>query len=191
MAKIQPKIDKLMHSEYAAAINAMLDEGQSPHRVYKYLRDAEFPISVQSVYKYAEIRKKELQNQVIVSDGADQERTRLLREIEALDLLIEKGYEAIKDMDAAEVSPKLLMEAIKLKNELTGGNHAFLTEYGYNSIRQLEDKRWRLVIPFMLSYIDEGRQQEVQQGVEQIEESVFSGTPWQEEYRKAREAGSR
>lgn len=182
-----------MHSECGETVNRMLDAGESPNSVHKYIQSQGFNISLPTVYKYAGIRRAGLMapteqeaEPFIMSEGDRQQRQRMLTELEALDMLIEKGYQAIKKMNPEDVTPKIMMDAIKLKYELTGGNHAFLTEYGFNSIRQLEDKRWRLVIQFMMTYIDQERIPEVQQGVEQIEESILSGTPWQDEYLKAK-----
>lgn len=195
---IPPKIEQLMRSEHAKRVNEMLDAGRSATEAHKYLASAGFSISRPTVYKYAEMRRGGLlEDAAAAQEAAAQARKehdermqqRLLTELEAIDALIDKGYQAVKEMDAREVSPRLLMDAIRLKNELTGGNHAFLTSYGYASIKKLDDQRWETVIEFLLSYIAEDRQNEVLRGIESIEESIYQGTPWYEEYLAARQRG--
>lgn len=210
--KMTPKIEQIMRSEHAQTINEMLDAGRSPNNVQKYLASVGFDVSAPTLYKYSNMRRqglledvgnaaaetalmpveKDEQSALVLSPvGAESHAQKRLRtEIEALDALIDKGYEGIKKLDPNDVPPKLMMDAIRLKNELTGGSHAQLTEYGFSSLKQLEDKKWRLVVQFMMSFITEEQQAEVQRGVEEIEESVYSGTPWQDEYVRAKESGS-
>lgn len=158
---ISPKIQLLMNSEHAEKINSMLDAGKSANNVHKYLNSQGFSISLPTVYKYSDMRREGLLEKVRMTaqpktdegaqmsdmcgpyadDADDAAGARLLTELEALDALIEKGYKAITEMEPEEVTPKLMMDAIRLKNELTGGNHALLTGYGYSSLKALNDKK--------------------------------------------------
>lgn len=188
---VSHRIQQLTESEYAPTVNSMLDAGKSAAEVCAYLNAQGFRISTTTLYKYSKMRREGLLES-IANPPAElraediQPRDRLLTELQALDMLIEKGYEAIKEMTPEEVTPKMFMEAIRLKYELTGGSHAFLTEYGYNSIRQVEDQKWRAVLKFLMVYVPEERRAEVLEGVEQIERNVYEGTPWYGEYMKAK-----
>lgn len=199
--KVSPKLELLMRSEHIGTVNGMLDAGDSPNAIKRYLDSVGFSISAPSMYKYADLYRQGLLDEAaaqmstlpVTSDEAetipapDSEAAQRLRsELEALDTLIEKGCEAVRQIEPKDVTPKIMMEAIRLKNELTGGNHAFLTEYGYKSLKKLEDKKWQLVISFVMSYIQEEQRQQVQMGVAEIEESVYKGTPWHDEYLRAR-----
>lgn len=192
-AKITPMIQQLMESEYAETINAMLDAGDSPNTVHKYLESNGYVVSNSLVYKYAGIRTQQLlapdkDYSGIVSENESNARKRLLKELDVLDMIIDKGYQAIQEIEPADITPKLTMDAIRLKNELTGGAHQFLTERGYKSLRRLEERKWNVVIQYMMTFIDEGRQAEVQQGVEDIEEWIYAGTPWQDDHIQAKQA---
>lgn len=194
--KLTPKVDMLMRSEHIGKVNEMLDSGISPSSVHKYLESVGFEISRPTVYKYSKMRKEGLLDECaattgeLITDPAHDPggiaQRRLLTEIQALDALIEKGYQAVLDMDPKDVPPKLLLDAIRAKNELTGGAHATLTQYGYASLKQLDDQRWHMVMQFMMTFISDGQKEEVRRGVEEIEERIFNGTPWQDEYIQAK-----
>lgn len=185
-----PKMNELAASPLAGKAHEMLDAGVSPRRVRQYLEENGFHVSDQFIYKYAAMRQTELlsldeENAGELSEQDRKQRGRLLTEIQALDLIIEKGYEAIRNLEPEEITPKLLMEAIRLKNELTGGNHQFLTEYGFNSIRKLDTRRWEAVTQYMFAYIDDDKQTEVMEGIEKLERRIYRGTPFEADYDKA------
>lgn len=195
--KVTPKISELMRSEHIGEVNRMLDAGKSPGNVHKYLVAAGYQISAPTVYKYARMRQEKLldsaQGETESEAGTEEAweideaaKGRLLTEVQALDALIEKGAQAVREMDPKEVTPKLMMDAIRLKQELTGGDHAQLTVYGYKSLKSLEDQRWHRVLEFMMQFIRDDQMEEVRIGVEQIEASIFEGTPWQDEYLQAK-----
>ena len=194
---LTPKIDMLMRSEHIGTVNEMLDAGMSVYSVEQYLRSVGFEISRPTLCRYRDMRKECLLEgceatlgELITEPAHDPSGTasrRMLTELQALDALIEKGYQAIQEMEASEVTPKMLLDAIRAKHELTGGTHAMLTHYGYTSLKQLEDQRWQMVMQFMMTFIADGQKDEVRRGVAEIEEQVFVGTPWQDEFLRSRE----
>lgn len=197
---ITPKVEQLMRSEYAPEINRMLDAGDSPRSVHKYLESVGFKISAPTVYKYSNMRsagllEKEKPNVPDTVTGTPDEppkelevtsAPRLRSELELLDRIIEKGFEAVKEIEPEEITPKIAMDAIRLKNELTGGNHACLTEYGYYQLKALHEREWEMVIRYLMTLIPEELHDEVRRHVEEIEESVYMGTPWQDEYLRSK-----
>lgn len=203
--KFTHKMQDLYQSEYAPRVHEMLDAGYSCNKIAEYLKDAGYPIACSTLTKYAEIRRAMLMEQEepivpsnaivpyakdteVIPPSSHEDRTRkmLLMEFEALDTIIVKGYEAVKKIQPEDITPKLMMDAIRLKNELTGGEHGGLTKYGYNTLRRVENDKWKKVIRFMLSFIPKEDHAEVLRGVEQIEEEAYSGTPWYDEYMRAR-----
>lgn len=194
---VTPKVEQLMRSKHIQTVNEMLDNGSSPNSVHRYLLSVGFKISAPTVYRYSELRRNGMlgataentpaaESDVQMLPVDDTVRDRLMTELHALDMLIEKGYQAIQEMPPEDVTPKLMMDAIRLKNELTGGSHATLTEYGFRELKKLEATCVQLVVQYMLKFVDEDKQAEVLRAIAEIEERVYAGTPWQAEYEKVR-----
>ena len=79
------------------------------------------------------------------------------------------------------------MDAIKLKNELTDGNHGFLTNYGMEQLRAIEQNKYELIMNHLISYIPEDKRGEAVSAIEQIEDEYYQGTEYYEEYLRAKE----
>ena len=77
------------------------------------------------------------------------------------------------------------MAAIKLKAELTGGNHGFLTNFGMEHLRDIENKKYSLIINHLLSYIPEDKKAEAVSKISEIEDKYYQSTDYYEEYLRA------
>lgn len=195
--RYSPKLTELCKWDRVAEVNKKLDSGESPASVCTWVNKVGFKISPPLMYDYAKMRKKALVDGINVEhmlgtvskpvvDRADpltQSTTKKLKsEIDALDLIIDSGYSTLINWEDRPISPKTMMEAIKLKNDLTDGNHGFLTNYGMEQLRDIEQKKYELIIQHLISYIPKTRQQEAVDKIAEIEDSYYQETDYYEEY---------
>lgn len=198
---LSPKLMSLCKWKKIDEVNAKLDSGESPNQVFKFINKNNFTISCPLVYEYAKIRKKclvdgiNLEHMVgiatrnLMDTSKPDTRSsiqKLKSEIDALDLLIQGGYNTLQEWSDRPVSPKNMMDAIKLKNALTDGNHGFLTNYGMEELRAMETEKYDLIIKHLLSYIPQDKQKEAIDKIDVIEDSYYQSTQYYEEYLRSR-----
>lgn len=199
--KSNSKINKLMKWRKIKEVNKMLDNGESPANVCKWINRNGFKISHPMVYEYAKLRKDSLLNsasmtnvfnsahKVLTNDLEQSVDTskKLKSELDALDVLISQGYETlIKAPGDIVVGPNTLMKAIQLKAELTEGNHGFLTEYGLQELRELEAQKYSLILRHLLKYVPEKELPQVMSEIDDIEEDFYRGTDYYADYLRAK-----
>lgn len=199
--RISPKLQKLCKWKHIDEVNRRLDAGETPNSVAKYIKQNGFKISNPLVYEYAKLRKKSLVDGVNVEhmvgiaskpliDRTDPStiaaETKLKSEIDALDMIIQGGYNTLLEFSDRPISASTLMSAIKLKNDLTDGNHGFLTNYGMEQLREIESAKYQLLMEHLIRYIPEELRQEALDSMESIEEDYYKSTPYYKEYLKAR-----
>lgn len=199
--KISPKLIELCKWKHINEVNNRLDSGDTPNSVCDFINANGFKISRPLIYDYAKMRKKALvdglninhmigiASQPIIDkdDPATKSTSRKLRsEIDALDMIIQGGYNTLKEWADRPIAPKTMMEAIKLKNELTDGNHGFLTNYGMEQLRAIEQNKYQLLLEHLISYIPEDKQQEAIDKMDTIEDEYYQTTDYYEEYLRAK-----
>lgn len=199
--KMSPKLAALCRWKHIDEVNNRLDQGDTPNSVATFINKNGFKISVPLVYEYAKLRKKALVDGINIehmvgvaskplvdrSDPATKSASEKLKsEIDALDKIIQGGYNTLLEWADKPISPKTMMDAIKLKNELTNGNHGFLTNYGMEQLREIEQNKYQLLMEHLISYISEERKQEAIDKLAILEDEYYQATPYYEEYLKAR-----
>lgn len=206
---ISPKLTKLCKWSKIEEVNERLDRGDSPNSVHKFINSNGFKIGTPLVYEYAKLRKQALVEGInveyilrasaknvkeqtltpVVDPNTPQNiesMNKLKSEIDALDVLIERGYATLQSNPEIPISPSTMMTAIKLKNELTDGNHGFLTNYGMASLRDLEANKYQAFMEHLIQYIPEDVREAALDDLEEIEESYYKGTPYYNEYLHSR-----
>ena len=178
----------------------MLDSGDNPNSVYKWVKEQGFSISVVWLGEYAKLRKKALVDGVSmehilgiagkpmfdINDVSTKPvKEKLKSEIDALDMIIQGGYETLKKSVKNGIPPKVLMAAIKLKNDLTDGNHGFLTNFGMEHLRDIENAKYALIMKHLLSYIPDDKREEAVSQIAEIEDKYYQTTDYYEEYLRA------
>lgn len=199
--KLSPKLIELCKWKHIQEVNNRLDAGDTPNSVCDFINANGFKISRPLIYDYARMRKKALvdglninhmigiASQPIIDkdDPATKSSSqRLKSEIDALDKVIQGGYNTLLEWNDRPIAPKTMMEAIKLKNELTGGNHGFLTNYGMEQLRAIEQNKYQLLMQHLISYIPEDKQQEAIDKMDTIEDEYYQTTDYYEEYLRAK-----
>lgn len=198
--RISPKLVEFARWSQISNINAMIDDGQNLTVIYKWVTNNGFSISLPMFQDYARLRRKSLISGISMNhllgvagkpavDHTSPEvktaRDKLKSEIDALDAVIQRGYDTLKSNPDAPVTPLVMMSAIKLKNELTDGQHGFLTNYGMEHLRDIENGKYKLIIDHLISYIPEDRRQEAVSKILDIEDAYYQSTDYYEEYLRA------
>src|SRR5690606_30740918 len=106
-------------------------------------------------------KKQETQN---LEQPSPQQKRKIHTEMEMLDAIIQKAFETVQNM--REVHPNVALQAIKLKHELTGGEHKGFTIHGLEEIRRREEARMMAIENVLLKYIPEEKWEEVLQDME-------------------------
>lgn len=200
--KISPKLIELCKWKHIQEVNNRLDQGDTPNSVCTFINKNGFKISTPLIYEYAKLRKKALVDGLNIEHmigiagkplvdkndpNTKSSMQKLKSEIDALDCLIQAGYRTLQEWADRPIAPKTMMDAIKLKNELTDGNHGFLTNYGMEQLRAIEQNKYELIMNHLVSYIPEDKREEALAAIEQIEDEYYQGTEYYEEYLRAKE----
>lgn len=198
--KISPKLVDFSRWSKINEVHRRLDEGMTPNALLTWILDNGYRISLPLLYDYARLRQQALVYGVSMAhmlgiagkpifDNADPviqtSRDKLKSEIDALDLLIQRGYDTLKQNPNEPIHPMIMMNAIKLKNELTDGNHGFLTNYGMEHLRDIETKKYSLIIDHLISYIPKNKQKDAVTKIRLIEDAYYQTTEYYEEYLRA------
>ncbi len=200
-----PKLLELTKWEKIDKVNSMLDDGVSPAKVCEWINKNGFSISVPLIYDYNKMRKQAIIEGIQVTkiinpiqripvinpkekqtEHYQDNRNKLKNELDALDHLIQKGYETLIAYEDRPVSPKLMMEAISLKNNLTKGNHMNLTDYGIGYLKELEQKKFQVVLETLLQFVPEDERNQAIEAIEQAEDEFYKDTEYYDEYLKAK-----
>lgn len=203
--KLSPKLIELSNWKNIEVVNNMLDAGESPNNVCKFINQNGFKISAPMVYEYAKIRKQAIVSHISMdhilgvaaekAKGIEIEKTesfnskqrQLKSEIDMLDEIINKGYQDWREIFMNKpVTMSMTMNAIKMKNDLTNSSHGFLTNYGMEQLRELEKQKYEVLIDLIMSYVPEELREQVAQEVDAAEDEYYRNTEYYEEYLKAK-----
>lgn len=199
-AKCSPKLIDFSRWSLIDEVHAKLDEGITPHALVQWVKDNGYNISLPLLYDYARLRQQALVHGVsmahilgvtgkpmfdLTSPAIKTSKDKLKSEIDALDTVIQRGYETLTKNPEEPIHPALMMTAIKLKNELTDGNHGFLTNYGMEHLRDIETAKYNLIIEHLISYIPEDKKSEAVSKIRIIEDNYYQTTDYYEEYLRA------
>jgi hypothetical protein len=112
--------------------------------------------------------------------------TRVKSELEILDLIIDKGFKTLHMMEV--LSPDMALKAIKLKNEITGGEHNGITMYGLEEIRLREAAKETAMTTILLEYIPEDKHEEVLNKMELETKKYYESIGLGDAYEQMQEA---
>jgi hypothetical protein len=200
--KLSPKLADLVRWSKIDEVNQMLDAGTSPAQVCKWINKNGFKISAPLVYDYEKIRQQAVLNGVTIEKllgismvsrdasvkpggGYETKKNKLRNEIDALDKIIDMGYSSLDKYEDKPLPISILMQAIKLKNELTDGYFMGLTEYGITQLQELEKQKYEVIFDLMMNYIPEELREQVKDEIAVTEEDFYKHSNYYSEYLRA------
>jgi len=207
--KNSKKLDELCHWEDIDVVNEKLDSGENPNKVHAWITSSGFKISLPMVYEYAKRRKQAMVTSILAEQyitPIDTERLRgatrvpivkpgvvavkrLKNELDALEAVIQLGYQSLCNLPAGSITPKLMMEAIDLKNKITEGAYANQTEFGIYSLKELENRKTKGFIEIINEFIPEDRRDEFFSVMQAFEDEFYIETDYYVDYLEAKRRG--
>ena len=197
--KISPKLCELAKWDKIDFVYKMLDSGETPNAVCKWINKQGFKISVPLIYDFVKIREQAVlngiaietilgvKNQATIKQGEkfNSKRTKLKNEIDALDRIIDMGYGSLDKWEGKPMPIGILMQAIKLKNDLTDGYFNGLTDYGIQQLQLLEKQKYDLLMDILMKYIPEEVKQQAVDEIASAEEEFYKRSEYYEDWLRA------
>ena len=197
--KLSPKLASLLKWEKIAFANEMLDSGETPNAVAKWINKNGFKISLPLVYDYAKIRQQCVLNGMSMDtmlgvsqnatvkqgDKFNSKKEKLKNELDALNKIIEIGYNSLDHYVDKPMPVSILMQAIKLKNELTDGYFGGLTEYGLQQLTLLEKQKYDMLVDVLMKYIPDNKKEDATNEMAVAEENFYKHSEYYDEYLRA------
>lgn len=183
------KIEKLLKWEHRDEVDQMLmTNSASPAKVSEWCKEKGFSISKQKLYDYKDMLQRAINKRITVEQllGIGEARrvpsilaklgmggaTQLVKnELEVLDTIIQIGFSNV--LETRMVDIKDAMKAIELKDKITGGEHAGLTGYGLQQLRELEEAKFTAIVRVVMKYLPEDKLEEIQEAIEVAERQFY------------------
>lgn len=198
------KLEKLVKWEHIDQVNDMLMNGVSPHKVSEWCKEMGFTISHPKLYEYKALLQEAITKQITVERilgigvpkrtpivlqalGLTSAKNLVKNEMEVLDAIVQMGYNALTNSPTIKIQDAL--RAIELKNKLTQGTHAGLTNYGLDQLRELEQAKFQAIIQVVLQYLPEDKHDELQEAIALAERTFYEeqAPEYLEEYERTLE----
>jgi hypothetical protein len=198
------KLEKLVKWEHIDTVNDMLMNGVSPHKVSEWCKEMGFTISHPKLYEYKALLQEAITKQITVERilgigvpkrtpivlqalGLTSAKNLVKNEMEVLDAIVQMGYNALTNSPTIKIQDAL--RAIELKNKLTQGQHAGLTNYGLDQLRELEQAKFSAIVNVVLQYLPEEKHDELQEAIALAERTFYEeqAPEYLEEYERTLE----
>lgn len=197
--KLSPRLAELVRWEKIQYVYQMLDSGETPNSVANWIRKQGFKISNPLVYDFVKIRQQAVLNGISMEkmfgvnqnttirqgDNFNSKKDKLKNELDALNKIIEIGYQSLDKWADKPLPIPTLMSAIKLKNELTDGYFGGLTDYGIQQLTLLEKQKYEMLIDILMKFIPEELREQATQEVSIAEEEYYKRSEYYADYLRA------
>lgn len=181
----------------------MIDIRISLSEIKKYLDEQGFNISLTYLGRYRRIRKSYSAEENNLEDFInkapvkklieDQEReiqsgsqtNKLKSDLEFLDMVIQSGSDQLKTLikeNGYLITIDNVFKAIELKDKLTDGALAGLTQFGIKNLQEITEKKYMQLLQSMFKYVPDSEKQKVLSELEEVEEDYYKGTDYYEDY---------
>lgn len=181
----------------------MIDIRISLSEIKKYLDEKGFNISLTYLGRYRRIRKSYSAEENNLEDFInkapvkklieDQEReiqsgsqtNKLKSDLEFLDMVIQSGSDQLKTLikeNDCLITIDNVFKAIELKDKLTDGALAGLTQFGIKNLQEITEKKYMQLLQSMFKYVPDNEKQKVLSELEEVEEDYYKGTDYYEDY---------
>jgi len=203
--KNSKKLDELCRWSRIGEVNEMLDSGVSPNKVHGWIKSTGFVISHPLVYDYAKRRKLTALGYAVAEQSIvpidterlqEAERVPILNrdilyvkqirnELDALEAIIQLGYQNLCELPIEAVTPKLMLEAIALKNKITDGYNCH-TKFGFDAFMEIEQRKMKMMVDLVSKYISEDERDDFYAEADFMEGEFYKGTEFYINYLEAR-----
>lgn len=181
----------------------MIDIRISLSEIKKYLDEQGFNISLTYLGRYRRIRKSYSAEENNLEDFInkapvkklieDQEReiqsgsqtNKLKSDLEFLDMVIQSGSDQLKTLikeNDYSITIDNVFKAIELKDKLTDGALAGLTQFGIKNLQEITEKKYMQLLQSMFKYVPDSEKQKVLAELEVVEEDYYKETDYYEDY---------
>lgn len=181
----------------------MIDIRISLSEIKKYLDEKGFNISLTYLGRYRRIRKSYSAEENNLEDFInkapvkklieDQEReiqsgsqtNKLKSDLEFLDMVIQSGSDQLKTLikeNDCLITIDNVFKAIELKDKLTDGALAGLTQFGIKNLQEITENKYMQLLQSMFKYVPDSEKQKVLSKLEEVEEEYYKGTDYYEDY---------
>lgn len=192
-----------MDSPFIDEVNKMIDIRTSLAKIKEYLDKQGFIISTQYLSKYRKIRKSLSAEENNLEDFInkapvaklieDQEKeiqegsqaNKLKSDLEFLDMVIQSGSDQLKTLIKENdylITIDNVFDAIKLKDKITDGALAGLTQFGIKNLQEITEKKYMQLLQSMFKYVPDDEKQKVLAELEVVEEDYYKETDYYEDY---------
>ena len=192
-----------MDSPYIDEVNRMIDIRASIQSIKAYLDEQGFIISSTYLGRYRKIRKSLSAEENNLEDFVnkapvaklieDQEReiqegsqvNKLKSDLEFLDMVIQSGSDQLKTLIKENdylITIDNVFKAIELKDKLTDGALAGLTQFGIKNLQEITEKKYMQLLQSMFKYVPDSEKQKVLAELEVVEEDYYKETDYYEDY---------
>ena len=200
--KLSPKLAELLQWEKIDYVYKLLDSGETPNAVCKWINKNGFKLSTPLIYDFVKIREqavlngismekilgvKKGMNTATIKQGEkfNSKKQKLKNEIDALDRIISMGYDSLDKWEGKPMPISILMQAIKLKNDLTDGYFNGLTSYGLEQLQLLEKQKYDLILDILMNFIPEEQREAATTAIEEAEEDFYKHSEYYADYLRA------
>lgn len=192
-----------MKSSYIDEVNRMIDINATIKSIKDYLDKQGFNISISYLSKYRKIRQAYSAEENNLEDFIkkapvkklieDQEKeiqsgsqvNKLKSDLEFLDMVIQSGSDQLKTLIKENdylITIDNVFDAIKLKDKITDGALAGLTQFGIKNLQEITEKKYMQLLQSMFKHVPDSEKQKVLSELEEVEEDYYKGTDYYEEY---------
>lgn len=192
-----------MDSPFIDEVNRMIDIGASIQSIKDYLDKQGFNISWSYLSKYRKIRQAYSAEENNLEDFIkkapvkklieDQEKeiqsgsqvNKLKSDIEFLDMVIQSGSDQLKTLIKENdylITIDNVFDAIKLKDKITDGALAGLTQFGIKNLQEITEKKYMQLLQSIFKHVPDSEKQKVLSELEEVEEDYYKGTDYYEDY---------
>lgn len=192
-----------MKSSYIDEVNRMIDINATIKSIKDYLDKQGFNISISYLSKYRKIRQAYSAEENNLEDFIkkapvkklieDQEKeiqsgsqvNKLKSDIEFLDMVIQSGSDQLKTLIKENdylITIDNVFKAIELKDKLTDGALAGLTQFGIKNLQEITEKKYMQLLQSMFKHVPDSEKQKVLSELEEVEEDYYKGTDYYEDY---------
>lgn len=199
---ISPKIEKLLKWSKRPMVDRMLDTGDSPDKVCRWVNGQGFKISSPTMYSYRDKRKEALVKGITVEELLREQYERLVKgmdfkgdrglfrntkvklknSVELLDEVIQKGMDWLQENTKSYLTVNYALRAIEIKERITGGKLGGMTFAGLDEYKRITEGRMQAIIAVAIAYIPEELQPQVLKEMFEAEKAFMEENGLLEEF---------